>query len=76
MDGDGADGNQSGMIDDGDYTYWKERFGDVVPDIGAAAGNSSAGGSPPQAAVPEPATWVLVAVLVMLLPRRTRALLP
>jgi hypothetical protein len=49
-----ADGNQNGMIDGDDYTTWKNNFGAFSP--GGGAGASIIGG----AAVPEPATWLLV----------------
>jgi hypothetical protein len=45
--GEGADGNQSGTIDVGDYDFWKQQFGTVVsPGAGASAVQL----------VPEPAT--------------------
>jgi len=45
--GEGADGDADGMIDDGDYDFWKQQFGTVVsPGAGASAVQL----------VPEPAT--------------------
>ena len=41
-----------GQVDDEDYSFWKAHFGD-------AAGSGSAGASPSQAAVPEPAALLL-----------------
>ena len=49
-----ADGNNNGSIDDGDYTVWKTNFGHHAPGAGSSA-NASA-----NAAVPEPATIVLL----------------
>ncbi len=42
-----------GTVDDLDYDFWKTRFGET-------AGSGSAGSSPFQAAVPEPATLVML----------------
>jgi hypothetical protein len=50
MDGDGADGDADGIVDDGDYDFWKERFGDVIPPGGGSASS-----------VPEPTSPVLSA---------------
>ena len=47
----GADGNRSGTIDEGDYTFWKTRFGDVVR--GAGRGTAAV-------LVPEPALLSLL----------------
>jgi hypothetical protein len=46
--GEGADGDADGMIDDGDYDFWKQRFGDVVGGGTAAVG------------VPEPGTLLAI----------------
>jgi hypothetical protein len=48
-----ADGNGNGVIDDGDYNIWRANFGRRV-------GNAS--GAASQAAVPEPVTWLLLAL--------------
>jgi hypothetical protein len=47
--GSGADGDSSGMIGPGDYTYWRARFGNAAPGSGSLVGGS----------VPEPATITL-----------------
>ena len=49
-----ADGNNNGSIDDGDYTVWKSNFGQHAPGAGRASGANT------NAAVPEPATLVLL----------------
>jgi hypothetical protein len=46
--GNGADGNGNGLIDSGDYEVWRLYFGQT------SAGSASS------AAVPEPATWLLL----------------
>jgi sugar lactone lactonase YvrE len=53
-----ADGNRNNEIDPGDYEVWKSHFGAVSPGIGAGSG--AGGDSTGQAAVPEPATLVLL----------------
>ena len=57
-----ADGDNSGTVDQGDYTVWKANFGKPGP--GAAAGT---------AAVPEPATLGLVSFCVLCLAARRRS---
>ena len=52
----GADGDGDGMVDPDDYGVWRAHFGNPVPGAGSGAG----GPSPSQAAVPEPATMVLL----------------
>jgi hypothetical protein len=56
----GADGNGNNQIDAGDYTVWKAHFGETA----GGPGGSSAGASPSQAAVPEPATLSLMLGIV------------
>jgi hypothetical protein len=51
--GDGADGDESGEIDAGDYDFWKAHYGDVVPPGAGAGGVSS---------VPEPTATVLAVI--------------
>jgi hypothetical protein len=51
--GDGADGDESGEIDAGDYDFWKAHYGDVVPPGAGAGGVLS---------VPEPTTLVLAVI--------------
>jgi hypothetical protein len=58
----GADGNNNGMIDFGDYTFWKMHYGEVVGGAGAGQGALST--------VPEPSTLVLILLAVGLLPIR------
>jgi hypothetical protein len=48
-----ADGNNNGQIDSGEHDVWREHFGESL-------GSGSAGASPSRAAVPEPATALLV----------------
>ena len=48
--GTGADGVADGVIDNLDYAFWKSRFGDVI----------LMGGGSTAAAVPEPASWLLL----------------
>ena len=55
-----ADGNGNAVIDAGDFTMWKSHFGQTA---GSGASPSGATGSA-GAAVPEPATIVLAAILV------------
>jgi hypothetical protein len=49
--GSGADGDMSGTVDAADYDFWRAQFGKVAPIPGAQV-----------AAVPEPATVVLVVI--------------
>src|SRR5262249_47624665 len=56
--GNGADGNADGTINAGDYTFWRARFGNA-----AAAGS----GSLFDTAVPEPAAFTLIFVLLLAL---------
>lgn len=65
----GADGDLNGIIDDGDFTIWKSNFGKAVPNVPADAGATLA-------AVPEPASLLLlfVATLTALTRRRSRHL--
>lgn len=58
-----ADGNNNEMIDDGDYQVWKSNFG--------ASGSGSAGSE--LASVPEPASWALVLISLVLLGMRREA---
>lgn len=44
-----ADGSGNGVIDAADYTFWRTRFG-----------NTAAAGAAASAAVPEPATWMIL----------------
>jgi hypothetical protein len=53
--GSGPDGNFNGVIDQGDYVVWKRNFGRTV----ASTLSSSS-----SAHVPEPATWMLVSVIL------------
>lgn len=63
--GSGADGNESGTIDPGDFDYWTAKFGNAVP---AAAQGAQTG------LVPEPGAAVLIlAVLGLLRLRRVRS---
>jgi hypothetical protein len=52
---DGADGNANGVIDVGDYEYWRARFGNVVPFPGRGADAF---------AVPEPSAVVLMLLVI------------
>jgi hypothetical protein len=54
--------NTPGVVDASDYTYWRSRFG-------ATTGSGSAFGG---AAVPEPATWLLMSFAIILLGSRRR----
>ncbi len=63
--GSGADGNADGTIEVGDYTFWRERFGDIVP-LGAGAG--AAGSVSASAAVPEPTVIMLVVIGLLSFP--------
>jgi PEP-CTERM motif len=56
------------MIDESDFTYWKDHFGDSLP----TGGESSAAGESP---VPEPATatLMLLAVIAMCAVRSAKA---
>ncbi|MEX2308151.1 MAG: hypothetical protein WD738_11190 [Pirellulales bacterium] len=56
--GSGADGDMDGTIDPGDYDFWAARFGNTVPGSGGGAVN---------AAVPEPATGVLLFLALLLI---------
>jgi len=62
--GTNADGNGNGQIDLPDYTYWKSRFGLTVGGAGAAA--SGPGGGSALASVPEPASFALLLVGMLL----------
>ncbi|MCA9186837.1 MAG: PEP-CTERM sorting domain-containing protein [Pirellulaceae bacterium] len=55
----GADGNGNGLIDAADYTVWKDNFGNA----GQVASTQS---------VPEPSTWILFALGMLLAPRVSR----
>jgi hypothetical protein len=57
-----ADGNANGVIDDGDYDVWKSNFG-----------NHSGAGAGVNAAVPEPASCVLLLAGTLALLSRRRA---
>jgi hypothetical protein len=60
--GNGADGDKSGTIGDGDYTFWKSKFGNAVPGAGASIGP-----------VPEPGMIAMIAAALCLIGlRRTR----
>jgi hypothetical protein len=65
-----ADGVEDSIIDEYDWYYWKERFGDTNE-------NDASGGSATLSAVPEPATILLFvlpgAASVVARPRRRRA---
>jgi hypothetical protein len=60
--GDGADGDLSGMIDQGDYEFWIEVFGEVTNTVDLPQGSATARDLPSgDATVPEPATlWLLL----------------
>jgi T5SS/PEP-CTERM-associated repeat protein len=62
-----ADGDLSGTVDAGDYVIWKAHFGE-------SNGSGSAGASPSQAAVPEPASlhFMLAALFAASLMRAVR----
>jgi hypothetical protein len=58
-----ADGNGDGYVDNWDYGVWKDNFGATSPGSGAATGQAGASGSVGEnAAVPEPASGVLVVI--------------
>lgn len=62
--GSGADGNRSGVVDPGDYTYWKIRYGNPA----------GSGASLTQMSVPEPSSLVLmIATFSLFAPRRRRS---
>jgi hypothetical protein len=65
--GTGADGNLNGEIDRGDYTFWKQHYGDVIMSAGALLDSAS---------VPEPATIGLIAVALVCICFRRRAMCP
>jgi hypothetical protein len=58
----GADGNNNGMIDFGDYTFWKMHYGEVVGGAGAGLGALTT--------VPEPSSLVFMLTVLGLLPVR------
>jgi hypothetical protein len=58
--GSGADGDQSGTIDMADYDLWRQRLGNAAAMTGA---------SPQTPSIPEPATAVLICLLVVFPPR-------
>jgi hypothetical protein len=64
-----ADGNRDGAVDGLDYDVWKAHFGDVAP----GAGSGSAGASPSQVGVPEPASLPLFLIGGVLLCGRLRS---
>jgi hypothetical protein len=65
--GSGADGDGDGTIGTGDYDFWAARFGDIV--LGAGGGNVSG-------AVPEPASFVLLLVGMLVVKLRFLGLGP
>jgi hypothetical protein len=50
-----ADGNGNGVVDAGDYNVWRANFGRSVGGVGV--------GSAALGAVPEPASWVMLAMI-------------
>ena len=54
-----ADGNENGMVDAADYDVWRAHFGNTA-NLGGGAY------LPDTAAVPEPATWLWFAVVLLL----------
>jgi hypothetical protein len=61
----GADGNGDGTIDQGDYDFWRARFGNSLPAASAAVAESQR--------VPEPGTVILMlagAALLACTPKR------
>ena len=63
--GTGADGNGNGVIDSNDYAFWRGHFG-----MTAGSGSSAA----TSAAVPEPATLVMLIVGIVLMCSSQRAI--
>jgi hypothetical protein len=74
-----GDFNQNGTVDAADYVVWRNNdgtqtsydtwranFGTVFPGIGAGSGAALPSAEPLSPAVPEPATLLLVAGVVML----------
>ena len=57
----GADGSGDTMINDDDYQIWKDHFGETD-------GSGSAGASALQAAVPEPASWLVALCSIAAIP--------
>ena len=53
--GSGADGDQSGIVDQGDFTTWKQQFDNTT----TGSGHSST--------VPEPGTWLITTVMFLAL---------
>ena len=51
--GSGADGNANGTIDEGDYTYWRARYGNVIAGAGISVN------------VPEPSTPANVLLVIV-----------
>ena len=62
-----ADGNGSGTIDTGDLTVWQANFGQTT---------SSGSGASANAAVPEPATLVMLLVGMLAMCPRRRVIFP
>ena len=54
-----ADGNLNNQVDQGDYTFWRSRFGQA-----AGSGSALPSAEPLSAAVPEPATLLMVIMTV------------
>jgi hypothetical protein len=52
----GADGSGNGMVDEADFDFWRERFGDS---LGSGAGATA------ERAVPEPATAILMSIAAL-----------
>ncbi len=62
-----ADGNENGVVDGSDYIVWRANLGRTWLDLATGSGTSAL-----EAAIPEPASLILISTAVFLFPIRRR----